>query len=212
MSYKYIDPGFGFSIEYNSDVGFKQPLLCFENYTYNRNFGVSFYTDEYYLNGYSGLNFGDSQDTSAEFYLKFDEYFPETANYAQTVVMNGDYEILSIVQIGTIIQIRALNDEELTVNNSTGNETYLETGRANTFWLHVEADGQTGRITLAINGNYIFREQEGYGFAGPVTHGFSFKIDEQLPVSNFIISDESIGLNETIVEIGCSAVETTMIA
>lgn len=215
MSYKYIDPGFGFSgYSYNVDACFTPPLLRFDSYTYNPRFGVSFYTEDSYSNGYSSINFGSSQDTPTEFYLKFDEYFPETTGnnlVYQTDIRNGDSQILTIEQVATNIRIRALGDTELIVSTLAGDETYIEKGRANTIWLHVEADGQTGRITLAINGNYIFREQEGWGF-NSVARNFSFQIPDKLPISNLIISDEKINLNETIVEIGCSAVETTMIA
>lgn len=208
MSYKYIDPGFGIFSE-DANFGFYPAPLRVEGAKYNSDFGTAFYTDDTVSNGDSRIRFGDGNST--EFFLKFDAYFPETtgnSSRASTIIRNGSYEILAITQQGETIEILALDDVELT---ATGKETYLEAGRVNTIWLHVEADGETGRITLAINGNYVFREREGWGFAGPVTRDFRFNINEQLPVSNFILSDEAIGLNETIVEIGCSAVETTMI-
>lgn len=209
MSFKYIDPGFGIS-NYNgiyTEWGFSPPLLNVENYTYNRNFGVAFYTDQKsYYEGVSTIQFGSRNIN--EFYMKFDEYFPESANFATTTVQNGDSEILSMSQDGANLTIRAMNDVALVLS---GDETHLKAGRVNTIWLHVETTEQTGWITLVINGEYVFREQEGWGYTGPASSAFSFNINESLPVSNLIISDEEIALNETIVEISNSAVETTML-
>lgn len=208
MSFKYIDPGFGLSQRYDEDYGygFYPPLQCLQSYTYNRKFGVAFYTeeDEYYLGSRVFFNTPPLTD----FYVKFDEYFPESADSAQMILKNDSCEIIRISQRGANLTLRALNDETLELGND---DSHLKIGRVNTIWVHVETIDPAWRITLVINGERVFDSREGWSYSGQGNGTFRFNIDKALPVSNLIISDAEILLNETIVEVGNSAVETTMI-
>lgn len=202
MSFKYIDPGFGccFKEGYSN-----QEIGVLKSYVYNPKFGVAFHSDfsgGRYLITYIG------DEAASDLYVKFDAFFPESAS-STIYISYQSKPMLEINQSGSEFGLKGLNDSSVSLN---GDETKLKAGRVNTIWFHVETSSSVGRITVVINGQTVFDEESSASFTGKFSSGAAlrFTVPSATPMSNLIISDEEVALNETILEIPASAIETTM--
>ena len=200
MSFKYIDPGYGWGF-------FSYHLVNVTGNIYNPKHGIAFYS----LKEEDGCSIylTDSSTRLTDFWLKFDIFLPETV-YATSYIYNASSLLLEITQLGTNFQISAFGDNNLVLKDTNGDTTNLKAGKINTIWLHVKT-GSTWYITASVNGEYIFNESSSSEESGTTDGSFNFTINAAQPVSNVIISDEEIDPKETIAEVGNSAVEATML-
>ena len=197
MSFKYIDPGYGW--------GFATSVRNIKSNVYNPKNGVAFYSSED-----CSIHLTASSARLTEFWLKFDIFLPETdTNIVQiTAVYNADSKLLlGIYQSGSNITVVPFGDSDYEL---IGTDIGLRTNHVNTFWLYVEASDYRWTQILVVNDIEVLTEVPSIQYSGSTYGSFTFTTNSAQPISNVIISDEEIALNETIVEVGNSAVETTM--
>lgn len=165
---------------------------------------------------YFGIRLGSESDSSTDVWLKFDVYLPETltGTDAGIYISNSGNELLRLEQYKTdsnVCTIRALGSGGVTLNESSGGITNLKTGAVNTIWMHVSGGSSGWNMSLVVNGEYIVEDFSTLSYESAIMSIFSFRISPEQPISNLIISDTEIDLKETIVEVGNSDVETTMV-
>ena len=200
MSFKHINPGYAsLSRDYNAyDI---------ESYVYNPRLGRAFYSVG---NGY-GFRVGDrSSGRIGNLWIKFDVFLPETA-YAEVSLSLPDGDIIKLRQVGTTATIVAFPYSE--VLTLSGEQTNLKFNAVNTIWLHLTAADTYWSLTVMVNNVTVMEDVEDYTYDdGFISAGVMarLEIDEELPVSNLIASDEEIDPKEIIVQVECSDVETTM--
>lgn len=216
MSFKYIDPGYGW--------GVTSPVNVYKSNVYNPRNGVAFSLSEndYQKKRYTGIR-GKStgiqgiSESLTDLWLMFDIFLPENLTGTDTAlyVDNGGNRLLTITQnqAGTnssICIVKVLNDSTLTLNESNGSITNLKKGAVNTVWIHVTSEDYEWSVAVAVNGEYIFNNVSS-DTEGTLYSVVSFRISPEQPISNLIISDEEIDLKEVIVAVGNSSIETTMV-
>ncbi len=202
MSFKHINPGYGM-------LFYNQRFSTYENFTYNPKFGVSFYND----GERDGIPVYCGADTT-DLWLKFDMYFhAEQEAYAiYASIADGNKYLLQIERFQDSLKVTALRDSDnLSVE---GDDTKIKTGAVNTFWMHVKsAKNSQLSATVAVNGKIIIDgECSTDNYSGNCLAKMGIRIDNsyRLPMSNLIISDAEIDLNEIIVRVDSSGVDTTM--
>lgn len=206
MSFKYIDPGYG--------VICGQKTGVFKSNVFNPRNGVAFYSY-----GRSMINLADTLGNvfMTDLYVKFDIFLPETApetGDAMASVHSGyRFKLLKITQYEAGFLLDVLGEEDNDFGDTfeervDGAATNLKAGRVNTIWLHAVSGNYESNITVIVNNERVVNDVSTPSQCLGTLIGFD--INAEVPVSNVIISDEEIDLNETVVEVGHSSVETTM--
>lgn len=195
MSFKYLDPGYG--ISWNSRVG------VYKSTIYNPRNGVAFYASLFSCE----IHPVDSSTELTEFWVKFDIFLPETGNATSSIYKdnNSNKILLTIIQNGSSISARLFGEAAYELTEG------FKAGSVNTIWLHFQATDYWWYIALVVNGEDYGDDCSSSKYVGATSAVFNFRISSEHPVSNLIISDEKIDLNETIIEVKHSAVETTMV-
>ena len=210
MSFKYINPGYGYLVN--------PAFHTIRSTLYSPKFGVSFWykRESGAYKGYTipAIGYGGT------LYFKFDVYIPrETFDLivgfgtgSESRMWLGLFYAPGYEDNYHSIALRdTYGENRIEVDNGSYGD-FLNFDAVNTIWVELRLEDESyegGSATVKINGKTV-GECENLETEAQNETTFLIDASEKTPISNFIISDEEIDLRETIVEVGNTCVETTM--
>ena len=212
MSFKIINPGYGALI----GSGF----TTVNSYTFNPQNGIAFYGNtEEDFHTEKGLVI-PAIGTAGTFYFKFDVYVPArrtewtvrivhgsgtTGKYTGFILDYSDDYGYDFFDAGFIGEYGGIAYVDISENL----EDWLNFGAVNTVWGFFNLSDEEDSCKVILNGKTLI-EETGKSFPSAAKTVIQFYVTSNSPISNLIISDEYIDPREVIVELGASAVDTTM--